>query len=258
MSTIRTLSRFFYGTTVTSSNRAIDFDEGSGELNATLRVGSYSVTEYVAEIQRAIREAGTQAYVASLDRATQKITISAPLAFDLLVSSGSRVGTSAWTMMGYTGGSDLTGLLTYTAPDIVGDRYDCQYPVFNYVSAEDNPVKENATVNETPAGIVQQVSFGDGARVEMNIRVITNKAGLKNVNFVENLSGISDARDFMTYLLTKGRVEFIPDRDTPNTFVKCYLEKTKEDSDARKFQLKNMGVPDFYETGILIFRKVLT
>lgn len=257
MSTIKTLSRFYFGTTVTTLNRSIDFNEGGPELRATLKVGAYSVTEYAAEWQRALREAGTQAYVVSFNRTTQKITVSAPSNFSLLRSSGSRVGTGAWSMAGFGTGLDLTGANSYLAPNICGERYDPQYIVDQYIDAEDSFVKENATVNTTPAGLVQQVSFGDGSRIEMNIRVITNKTGLANKNFVENVNGIDDARNFMSYLLTKGRVEFMKDKDTPANFVKCYLEGTREDKEGRKFILKNMKVPDYYETGTLVFRKVL-
>lgn len=258
MSKIVTLSRFFYGTTVTIQNRSIDFDEGGPELQATLKVGSYSLTEYAAEWQRALREAGTQAYVVTLNRATQKITASAPLNFTLRANTGSRVGTGAWLMAGFTTAANYTGANSYLAPNIAGKKYDVQYPVNDYVADGDNIVKENATVNSTPAGLVQQVSFGEGSRVQMNIRVITNQTGLKGDLYFENANGISDAKDFMAYLLTKGRVEFMPDKNTPASFVKCFLESTKEDKDARKYILKNMGVPEFYETGTLTFRKVLS
>lgn len=257
MSTIKTLSQFFYGTTVTTQNRSIDFDEGGGELRATLKVGTYSATEYVAEWQRALRESGSQAYVCSLNRSTQRMTISAPNPFSLLNGTGSRLGTSAWTMAGFTTGFNQTGLSSYEGPNRVGKRYVCQYPVSDYVAPEHVIVKESATVNDTPAGITQQVSFGDGIRVSLNIRVITNKTGLKMKPFYENATGISDAMDFVAYLLTKGRLEFMPDWETPANFVKCYLESTREDRDAKRFILKNMKVPDFYETGVLTFRKVL-
>lgn len=257
MSTIKTLSQFFYGTTVTTLNRSVDFSEGGPEIKATLRVGTYSLTEYALEWQRALREAGSQAYIVTLNRSTQKLTISAPNPFSLLRSSGSRVGTSAWQMAGFGTGPDLAGFSAYTGPNICGKRYVTQYVVSDYVAPEHIIVKESATVNSTPSGLVQQTSFGDGKRIELNIRVITNKLGLKLTPFFENATGIVDAMDFVAYLLDKGRVEFMPDWETPANFEKCYLESTKDDRDAKRFVLKNMKVPDFYETGVLTFRKVL-
>lgn len=257
MSTIKTLSSFYYGTTVTISNRSIDFNEGGSELQATLKVGVYSPTEYAAEWQRALREAGSQAYVVALNRTTQKLTVSAPSNFSLLLATGSRSGTAAWTVSGFGTLANLTGANTYTAANICGKRYEPQYILSRYTAFEHSFVKENATVNTTPSGISQQAHFGEGSRCSMNITLITNKLGLKNPNFVENANGISSALDFMQFLITRGRAEFMPDKATPSSFTKCFLESTKEDKDGSQFELKNMGVPDFYETGDLVFRKVL-
>jgi len=257
MSTIKTLSSFYFVERVTVSNRSIDFDEGGGELQATLNTGSYTPTEYAAEWQRALRAAGTQAYVVSFNRSTRELTVSAPLAFDLLSLTGSRAGTGAWESAGFSILADHTGLNSYTSDDPCGDIYEPQYILSDYTAAKDSLIKESATVNETPAGIVQQISYGDGARIKMNIRVITNKTGLKNENFFENVNGEDDARAFMAYLLGKNKVEFMPDKATPNAFEKVYLVRTAEDGTGREFELKNMKFPDFYETGNLVFRKVL-
>lgn len=257
MSRINTLSQFFYGTTVTILNRAIDFDEGGGFLTATLRVGSYSVTEYAAEVQRAMREAGTQAYVVTFNRSTGLMTISAPFNFEINIATGPRAGTGAYTMMGFTGLVDLIGANSYTGNALCGDRYVTQYVVNDYVRDEHNIVKENGTVNSTPAGLVQQVTYGDGSRIQMNIRVITDKTDLKLDPFFNNPTGIADFMRFIAFALSKGTLEFMPDKDLPNTFFKVYLESTREDRSALRFTLKNMKTPDFYESGTLVFRKVL-
>lgn len=257
MSKIITLSQFFYGTSVTINNRAIDFNEGGPEIKATLKVGAYSLTTYAAEVQRAMREAGTQAYIVTFNRATQKITISAPSNFALLRSTGSRVGTSAWVMMGFGTGANLTGANSYLAPSIMGSVYKTQYPVSDYTDPEHVIVKENATSNTTPVGIVQQASFGDGIRITANIRVITNQIGLQNTPFYENVNGKADFMTFIRFALTKGYLEFMPDVSNPSYFIKCYLEGTKQDKDGRKFILENMKVPEFYQSGTLTFRKVL-
>jgi len=257
MSKITTLSQIFYGTTVTINNRAIDFDEGGPELQATLRVGSYSATEYAAEFQRAMREAGTQAYVVIFNRATQKITLTAPSNFTLRRSTGTRLGTSAWVMSGFGLGANLTGTNSYTAANIMGSVYKCQYPVADYLDPEHNVIKEASNVNSTPVGIVQQASFGDGIRITADIRLITNRTGLKNTPFYENVNGVADFMAFIRFAMTKGALEFMPDVATPSYFVKCYLEGTKQDKDGRRFALENMSDPEFYRSGTLTFRKVL-
>ena len=257
MSKITTLSKFYYGTTVTILNRSIDFDESGSELRATLKIGAYSATEYAAEVQRAMREAGTQAYIVTFNRTTLKITIYAPSNFKLLRASGSRVGTSAWVMMGFGTGTDLIGTNTYTASGIMGSVYYCQFPVDNYTDPDHTLVKESSTSNVTPIGVLSKVSFGDGKRITMNIRLITNQTALKNTPFYENVNGISDFMTFISFAMTGGRLEFMKDVATPSNFVKCYLEATKQDRNAARFELSNMKVPEFYESGTLTFRKVL-
>lgn len=260
MSKITTRSRFYYGTTVNLLNRSIDFDEGGPELQATLRVGAYSLTEYVAEIQRALRAAGTQAYVVSLNRTTRRLTFSAPLAFQLRSNTGTRAGSSAWSMMGVSTSADHLANTSYTATSGAGSEYVTQYPVDQYMSFEDNIEKEAATVNATPAGIVQLIDFGDVPRCEMNLRLITNLnlyAGCSGQPFVYNASGIAAAKAFMAYILTKARVEFMPDQASPAVFTKCFLEATADDRMGTRYELKNMKTPDIYSTGRLTFRKVL-
>lgn len=256
MSTLQTLSSFYYGTTVTLQNRSIDFNEGGPELQATIKVGSYSLTDYAAAVQLAMREAGTQDYVVTVNRTTRQLTITAPIAFTLLANTGSRVGTGAWTMMGYAA-TDVTGT-SLQGGSGAGSVYRPQYLLKNYTSAEDYKTKESASVVVSASGKVQTLQFGDGNRIKMNITVITDKVNLKQPVFYSNASGVSDARAFIDFLITKGTCEFMPDFATPNNYVRVLLESSKTDRNGVAIELQNMGVPDFYETGDLTFRKVLT
>lgn len=255
MSTLNTLSKFFYGTQVTNLSRSLDFNEGGPEIQATLKVGTYTLTEYAAEIQRALRAIGTQNYLVTINRSTRKLTISAPLVFSLLAGTGSRIGSGIWATAGATA-TNKTGLNTYTLENGAGSEYVPQYYLFEYISKEHSIILEDGTASSTPSGYSQVASFGDGARIKMNIKLITNKLGLKNVGFVENASGVNDFMNFIKYLVKKGRTEFMPDKNTPNNFIKCHLESTANDRDARRFELKNMAV-DVYESDNLTFREVL-
>lgn len=255
MSTIKTLSKFFYGTTVNRLNWSVDFNEGSGEIQATLAVGNYSLTEYCAELQRAMRAAGSQLYVVALNRTTRKITISAPLNFSLLASTGSRTAVGAWETMGASL-TDKTGANTYTLENGCGSEYRPQYYLRDYIKEGHSIELEDSTVSTTPIGYAQVASFGDGSRIPMNIVLITNKTGLKNDGFVANATGEVDFMTFISYAMTKGRLEFMPDVNTPSSFTKCFLESTAQDRDAKKFKLQNMAA-DIYESGLLTFRKVL-
>lgn len=256
MSTILTLSKFYYGHLVNSTNKSLDFNEGGSELQASLKVGAYSLTEYGAEIQRAMRAVGSQNYVVALDRVTRKFTISAPSNFTLLASTGSRIGTGCWSLLGATA-TNKTGTNTYTLENGSGSVYSPQYYIFDYLAEADNIVLEDATVDATPLGIAQVSKFGDGARITMNIRLISNLLTIKNTGFIPSATGKADFMTFMTNLMNKGRVEFMPDVGTTSQFTKCYLESTKDDKEARRFALKQMTM-DVFESGLLIFRKVLT
>lgn len=256
MSKITTNSKFFYGTIVSVMNRSIDFDEGGPEIQATLRVGAYTATEYVAEFQRALRLAGSQLYTCTLNRTTRQMTIAAPLNFTLRSNSGTRLATTAYPLAGFSTAADFTGANSYAGVLGVGSEYITQYPVDEYLDPDDNIVKEQGTVNVTPDGILSQISFGDVPRAEMNIRLITD-LDLKNKSFVFNANGILDAKTFLAYLLSKGRVEFMKDKDSPGVFFKCFLESTSDDRSALRVVLKNMDTPNIYETGRLTFRKVI-
>lgn len=256
MSTLKTLSQFYFGHTVTVNNSALDFKEGAGpELNGNLRVGSYSLTEFASEFQRALREAGTQAYGVSVNRTTRVLTVTAPSAFTLLASTGSRIGSGVFALAGFNA-TDVTGT-SVSGQNASGKIYRPQYLLKNYTALEHNPLKESASVQISANGVVQVLSFGEGNRVKMNMVCITNKTGMKTSPFFENADGIDDALEFLNYLITKAKVEFMPDVATPSAFSKLLLDSTKADRNGTSFELKNMGVPDFYESGDLVFRKVI-
>lgn len=256
MTKITTLSKFYFGTVVGLLNRSLDFDEGAGVIQAALNVGDYSLSELAIELQRALRVAGTQDYLVSVDRVTRKVTITAPNPFDILASTGPNSGSSAWPMLGWADTADYMGANIYVAPDACGSEYITQYPVDLYKAPEHGLRKEQATVNSTATGVVQQISFNDTRTIEMNIRVITDRLGLKNLPFFENPNGVSDFMAFIEFCLRKNKMEFMPDKDVVGAFHICYLERTADSTTATVFELKNMGVPDFYESGLLTFRKV--
>lgn len=259
MSKIITLSAFYYGTKVTRENRALDFSEdgGSSEIQASLNIGDYTLEDFALEIKRAMRVAGSLSYEVTVNRNTRVITISAPSPFLLLTDTGTRSTEAIWALAGFSTGTDYTGASTYSGASGAGFEYRCQYPVDGYVAAEDNPTRENATFTVTPTGIGQMISFADSARVEMDIRLITNLTTIRNTPFYANASGVSAFRTFMNYLIDKNKVEFIPDVSDRSNYVKVFLEATQEDKDGYSYTLKNMGTPNIYRSGDLTFRKVI-
>lgn len=257
MSKILTRSAFYYGHTVTFDNQGIDFKEGAGpELFANLRIGDYTLTEYAAEFVRALNETGSLTYGYSINRLTRIITIIASGPATFLISTGSRTGISTFSLAGFIG-PDVTAT-SFIGNQASGSEYLTQYPVFDYDAEDDGQIKEGASVQVSTIGVTQLISFADGARIAMNIRLITDITGVRVPSFFENVNGRFSAKQFMRYLITKSKVEFMPDVGDRNTFTKVILESTAEDRAGTAFKIKNMKTPNFYETGNLIFRKVLT
>ena len=256
MSTIQTLSAFYFNTKVESTNYALDFDEGGGEIQASLDIGDYTMEELATEIARAMNVVGGQTYTCTLNRTTRIYTISASSNFSLLSFTGSRLGSSIWSTIGYVTTSDKTGANTYDGDNASGSEYRPQFILKDYIARDDFRVKEDAVVNRAVSGEIQSVTYGDGARIQMEINLITNKTGLNQSYFYSNATGKADALTFMNYLITKSKVEFMPDVSTRSTYYKVILESTEESDTGTQFSLKNMQVPDFYTTGPLIFREI--
>jgi hypothetical protein len=256
MSKISTLSVFYYGTKVTRDNRALDFSEGGPEIQASLNLGDYSLQDFASEIQRALRLAGSLSYTVTANRTTRQITIAAGSNFSLLSNTGTRKDVAIWLLAGISTLTDHTGAATYTGSLGAGFEYKTQHPVSNYVSETDFPTRESATFTVTPSGIGQMISFADSARIQMDIRLITNLT-LNNSPFYINASGINDAKNFMKYLIDKNKVEFMADASNRVVYSKIFLESTREDKDGYSYILKNMNAPDIYHTGVLTFRKVI-
>ena len=258
MSKITTLSTFYYGFIVTKDNNVINFSEGGPEITAKLRINDYTATEYAAEIQTQMRIAGTQNYICTFNRVTRKLTISAPLNFSLLTNTGSQQAVAIWDMAGFTIATDKTGNNSYTAEKAAGFEYRPQLTLTDYLSPEDNLVKESAAVNISANGVVQVLEFGDGRRMKCIIRGATNKIGMKNKPFFENLTGLDDLRKFMRFLVTKSKFEFMPDVDDRAVFYSLLLDSNDANQRGTSFEIKNMkGSNDYYEVGPLTFREVI-
>jgi hypothetical protein len=254
---LSTFSKFYYGHVVVDSNRFINFNEGSGELAAELTRGYYSPSEYAAEVKRAMDSVGDLAYTVSFLRNTGQLQITSTANFSLLFATGSQVGESAGPLMGFSA-IDLSGQSSYTSQNRSGSVYYPQFILQNYVDKDDSEALIDATVNKSANGQVEVIRFGVENFVEFNIRYITNKP-TDGVVIKNNPNGISDARSFMKYLITKGRFEFMPNESDSNTFLTLQLERTPEDQNGTKYKLKEQvtrGLPDIYETGILVCRVI--
>lgn len=253
---IETLSSFYYGHDVSDENNKIGFDEGSGELTATIAVGEYTLEEYADQVAVAMNDAGTQTYSVSVDRTNRKLTISASSNFSLLVNSSATDSTTAYTLMGFTG-ADLTGSNSYTGDTGSGKEYRPQFWLNNYVPKENKLKRVSSARSQSASGNVQVFSFGEIKFVVFEIMFATDIDQGTRGAIETNLSGVADLNDFMSYATGIRPVEFMPDRDTPNTFDKLLLENTPQSGDGTDYELQEMlgrGLAGYYMSGRLEWR----
>lgn len=249
---IKTYSAFTYGHTINESNKYIDFNEGAGELTATIEDGSYSLGDFVDAVALAMNDVGTQEYTLTLDRTTRFITISASGSFDLLPVTGSNNASSAFGLIGFS--SDVSG--TSLEGDLAsGSYFEPQNILQKFVNYQDNVKTTNASKRQTPSGAVEVVSYGTVEFMECNITPITDIT--PQLSITSNANAVSEFRTFMNYCITKAPIEFIEDKDTPSIFRKTLLESTKESKDGVDFKIKELFAKKlfgYYESGTLVFR----
>lgn len=258
-----TRSIFYYGYKINAQpqNGFLNIDEGGGEVTFEIPVGSYTLSTIVESLRNTLLTQGTLDYSVTVDRATRKITISATSTFDLLTNTGSNVGSSAWSLLGFDTTADKTGLMSYTSDFASGDQYSPQFFLQSYVPPEDFQGKQQASKNIAANGTtVEVVNFGIAKFIEMDLKFITSNTEISDgINILHNPEGLEDARRFMQDITELSEFEFIPDTAQPGTFFRCILESTPDFQDGTGYRLKelfNQNLRDVYETGILRMRVI--
>ena len=258
-----TLSAFYYGHTIDDTNNLLDFKEGVGsELTAELNIGEYTLTDFASEVARALNDTlgSSFTYAVTVNRTTRIITITATGgSFTLLASTGSHKEVGPWSLLGFS--SDTSSATSHAASSASGFSWRPQFVAQDWVDFEDQQSAVDGVKRESASGIVEAISFGNKKIMDIRFMFITDKPMVTGSVFQNDTSGVSNARDFLEYAVTKADLEFIPDRDHPETFTKCILESTPDNKDGLGFKLNEMyarGLPGYYETGILKFRKVDT
>lgn len=263
--TIKTYSAWTYGHTIDDSNKFLDFQEGANPaLAAELNVGSYTLGTFVNEISRAMNAASlNETYTVTLNRTTRQITISGTTTFSLLVSSGDQASQSVYPLAGFNG-ADRTGATSYEGDSPSGSLFEPQFLLQEYIPFENDQIANNVTVNETPSGILEVIKYGDINFMSANITLQKNQeAGEAKTmgNFIKfSATGYDDLLDFIRYAVTKAEIEFIEDVNNPDNFTRCLLESTPRERSGTGFRIRELytrGLADWFETGTLVFRKIV-
>lgn len=252
-------SKFYYGYEIDLENNKIDIDEGSGELTATLTIGTYSPEGLATEIKTQLDAVGTKEYTVTFNRTNRKYTIACDAGtFDILIDTGTSAGLSPYDLLGFTGTVDLTGLGTYTSDSASGYEYKPQFWLQDYTAPTEWTELIDPSINISSSNIVEVVSFGNAQFTEFTIQFITDLP-MDGKVIRNNPNGLSDANDFMQYITRKGKLDFMPDEGDVNTFYTVILDSTPESRNGTGYRLREetgRNLPNIYQTGRLKFRVV--
>lgn len=256
---INTMSKFYYGHTISDTNQYLDFKEDGGpELTAVVDIGEYSLTDFVNKISAALNNAGDLEYSVSVDRSTRLITVAATGGnVQLLASSGTNASRSCYGLLGFS--SDTSSSSSHIGTLSSGYEWKPQFLVQDYVSFNDQQMAIDGVTRQSTSGKVEAVKFGNKKIMDANFRFITDIYQSSKSPIENDESGYLNSRSFLEYAITKADLEFIPDRNDPDVFHKCILESTPESSDGLGFKLKELysqGLVGYYETGVLKFREI--
>tara|TARA_R110000868_G_C10972634_1_gene770641 strand:+ start:22527 stop:23309 length:783 start_codon:yes stop_codon:yes gene_type:complete len=252
-------SAFYYGHTITKSNKYLNLGEAYIDANqrlAVLPIGSFTLTEFGNRVAAAMNTAGNQVYTVVLDRNTRKFTISAPNNFELLIDTGDQKAVSIFSLLGFTG-SDRAGSNSYTANLESGSAYITQTPLKDFSDFDKNREKAEAQVKTTPSGVTEVISYSTLEKMKCSFPLITNYVPQRYIRSTN--TGVEEVLDFLNYAIGKAPMEFIYDYQQPNNFKPIILDKTKESSKGVGFELKERvkdSLPGYYEISGLVFLKI--
>ncbi len=101
-----------------ATNDKIDFDEGGGELTATLVAGTFTATTLQTEIKTRMDAAGADTYTVLWSKSTGKWTISSTGTFSLPIATGTNTATNVLKLSLGFANSDLTSASSHTGANI--------------------------------------------------------------------------------------------------------------------------------------------
>ena len=255
---LSTHSIFYYGFTITSGNRFINFDEGGGELTAQLQIGSFTMDEMRTIIKTAMDAAGSDTYTIAVNRSTRVFTISSTGTFSLLLGTGSQIGASPFNLLGFTSVSDTASASSHAGTSAAGFAYEPQFILQDYIDDNNFQEKIDSKVNESASGELEVINFGTRKLIEFSIKWITNIMPQDGKVIKSNPTGVEDAQAFMQNITTKNPFEFMQNISDRDAFKKLVLERTGESDKGTSYKIDekvSQGLPEYYDINRLKFRK---
>lgn len=254
---LSTHSKFYFGWQITTTNRFIDFNDGSVKL-ATLKLGYYTSSDLALEIKKQLDAVSLLDFTVTFDRVTRKFTISSSVNFSLLTFSGVNTAQSAYTLLGFSTIADLSGFATYTASLASATEYKTQFYIQSFKDTSTNRKAIDGVVNKSASGVVEVVKFGNERFMEGEFLFITDIQQEQGSNYVRtNEKGLAGFTQFIEWCTEKGPVEFMKNESLVDVFQELILESTEADSKGLDYDIIEMydrGLAYYYRSGKLKFR----
>lgn len=215
---------YFNPVEITSSNQYVDFDEGSGEVSATVPTGVYVTPQDLASaLETAMDNAATATVTVSYSSTTGKYSIESDGAtFELPWATGTNTANSIGSTLGFDTTADDTGETSYTADDAVS--WAAEYtPTYDDVEI---PVAKN---NQVLFGTSDEVLCFQSATVGINITntkadilSVCSSSGKDSTVFTERSNSIT-----VTGYLTQGDARLFERFRTNEDLIFTYNFGTK-------------------------------
>jgi|GEM_PF-5471265 len=249
---LTTKSLFLYGFEVTATNRSLDFRAvmAGPILQATLRLGFYSLTGILVETARAMKEVDpTRIYTVSSDRTfsggTQNRTtiLTNGSYLDLLFLSGPRTASTVAPLLGYTV-TDKTGALFYQGTLTAGTSLVPDFWAYTFLPPE---------MKRKVFGARNISASGEKETVVWNIQ----KFWQCSFKYETQANVKTYWRPLIDWMIQQRPLEFTPEVGSPSVFYEGTLESTAQDGNGMAMDMKEQlpNFPFLYETGMLVFRQ---
>jgi hypothetical protein len=248
---LKAKSMFLYGYQILPTNASIDFRAtiGGPVIQATIRVGYYSLTALLQECARAMNLADPDhQYTWTADRTVaggleNRVSVSTDGTYlDLLFGSGPRTGSSVAYTIGFNP-VDRTGATSYTGNRTSGTTLVTTLPGYNYLRPEFNH-KAFGAVNVSASGRKEAIVFQIQRFVQVQFK------------YEPEIKALNEWGPLCDWMSQQRLFEFTPEVTSPNTFYEVTLEKSQSDGKGMGFSFKEMlpSFPFLYDIGMMTFR----
>lgn len=103
---------------ITTANQKLDFDEGGGELTATIVAATYTPTTLAAQIKTQMESAGAATYTITYSGKVFRIANDGAT-LNLRCNTGTNVANGIWTTIGFATTANKTGFTNYAGDNFI-------------------------------------------------------------------------------------------------------------------------------------------